>query len=38
MELSNPNNKKFQEGTFRTQKMKKNYSEKIYHILGNGTF
>ena len=28
----------FQEGTFRARKLKKNNSEKISYISGNGTF
>ena len=28
----------FQEGTFRASETKKSRFEKIYHILGNGTF
>ena len=41
MELSSLNRKKlliFQEGTFWARKIKKDNSEKISYILGNGTF
>ena len=38
MELSSPKIKKFQEETFRAQKIKKKKSEKISYISGNGTF
>ena len=35
--LSNPKNKKFQEESFRAQKVKRTHSEKMSSILGNGT-
>ena len=38
MQLSSPNFKKFQKGTFRAQKIKKFHSEKISYILENRTF
>ena len=38
MELASPKIKKFQEGNFRAQKLKKTHSEKISYILGNGAF
>ena len=38
MELSSPKFKKYQERTFRAQKIKRNHSEKISYTLGNGTF
>ena len=36
MELSSSKIKKFQEGTFQAQKIKKRHSEKISYISGNG--
>ena len=38
MELFSHNIKKLQDGTFRVRKIKKNYSEKISCVSGNGTF
>ena len=38
MELTSPKNKKIQEQTFRTRKIKKAHPEKISYISGNGTF
>ena len=37
-ELSTPNLKKFQEGTFGAQKIKNTYSEKIAHIFLQNSF
>ena len=37
MELSSPKIKKFQEGTFRPQKINKDHYEQISYISGNGT-
>ena len=38
MKLSNLKFKKFQEGNFQAQKIKRTHSEKLSYILGNGTF